>query len=125
MLFVGNPRRHTPHGLTFNLIDYIELVDWTGRIIRQDKRGAINTDTPPILQRLDISIDHWIELSTKFESRFRELLEALNLLKHCMLTSASPDRLTVVVANYFTARIKLTMAYCAIPIREGYTLPVT
>ena len=48
----------------------------------------------------------------------RELLEALNLLKHCVLTSDSPDRLIVVVANYFTARIKLTMAYCAIPIRE-------
>jgi len=29
----------------FNLIDYIELVDWTGRIIRDDKRGAIGAST--------------------------------------------------------------------------------
>ena len=26
-------------GLPFNLIDYLELVDWTGRIILEDKRG--------------------------------------------------------------------------------------
>lgn len=58
-------------GLAYNLTDYIELVDWTGRIIRDDKRGAINANTPPILQRLDISTVHWIELSTKFESRFK------------------------------------------------------
>ena len=49
----------------------LQLVDWTGRIIRDDKRGAIGESTPPILQRLDISTDHWIELSTEFESRFK------------------------------------------------------
>ena len=37
--------------LIVRLIDYIELVDWTGRIIRDDKRGAINETAPPILQR--------------------------------------------------------------------------
>ena len=71
MPFVGNLRQPMPKGLIFTLVDYIELVDWTGRIIRDDKRGAIDTSTPPILQRLDISTDHWIELSTEFESRFK------------------------------------------------------
>ena len=42
MPFAGNLRQPMPRGLIFNLIDYIELVDWTGRIIRDDKRGAIN-----------------------------------------------------------------------------------
>ena len=81
MPFAGNLRQPMPKGLIFNLIDYIELVDWTGRIIRDDKRGAINANTPPILQRLDISIDHWIEVSTKFESRFKGIAGSAQSIK--------------------------------------------
>jgi hypothetical protein len=55
MPLIGNSCHDRPQGLAFNLIDYIELVDWTGRIIRQDKRGAITDDLPPILQRLDFT----------------------------------------------------------------------
>ena len=44
MPFAGNPRKHMPHGLPFRLSDYIELVDWTGRIMRDDKRGFIKND---------------------------------------------------------------------------------
>jgi hypothetical protein len=36
LLFAGNHREPMPRGLPFNLIDYIELVDWTGRAIRDD-----------------------------------------------------------------------------------------
>jgi hypothetical protein len=43
-----------PNGLPFQLTDYLELVDWTGRILMDDKRGAIPETTPPILQQLDI-----------------------------------------------------------------------
>jgi len=28
-------------GLPFHLADYLELVNWTGRAVRDDKRGAI------------------------------------------------------------------------------------
>ncbi|MEM7257720.1 MAG: hypothetical protein AAF404_10060 [Pseudomonadota bacterium] len=81
MPFVGNHRQPMPKGLAFNLIDYIELVDWTGRIIRDDKRGAIAENTPQILQRLDISQDHWIELSTNFESRFKGIAGCVESVK--------------------------------------------
>ena len=50
MPLIGNARQDMPRGLAFDLSDYIELVDWTGRIIRKDKRGAIADDLPPILQ---------------------------------------------------------------------------
>ena len=39
--FVGYPKANMPAGLPFRLTDYLELVDWTGRQIREDKRGAI------------------------------------------------------------------------------------
>ena len=33
MPFAGNPREPMPRGLPFRLTDYLELVDWSGRII--------------------------------------------------------------------------------------------
>ncbi|ARU56630.1 transposase [Oleiphilus messinensis] len=68
--FVGNPRKNQPDGLQFHLQDYLELVDWTGRIQRDDKRGAISTTLPPILQRLNISEKQWIQLTGKMETLF-------------------------------------------------------
>ena len=52
--FVGNHRQPMPKGIAFNLLDYIELVDWTGRAILDDKRGSIPTDAPKIIERLNI-----------------------------------------------------------------------
>ena len=81
MPFVGNLTQPKPRGLIFNLLDYIELVDWTGRIIRDDKRGAITETAPPILQRLNISTQHWIEQSTSFEQRFKGIAGSAQSIK--------------------------------------------
>ena len=70
-----------PEGIPFHLKDYIELVDWTGRIIRSDKRGAINQQLPPILERLAIEPQQWLTLSTQFESRFKSLVGVKEKLK--------------------------------------------
>ena len=58
--------------LPFNLIDYLELVDWTGRIIREDKRGYIKKTTPPILERLAVGNKDWLLTSSKFENIFNK-----------------------------------------------------
>ena len=81
MPLIGNSRQDRPQGLVFNLSDYIELVDWTGRIIREDKRGAIADDLPPILQRLEFSSSQWVELTTHFEHRFKGLVGTIASLK--------------------------------------------
>ena len=81
MPFVGNPREDMPKGLAFRLADYLELVDYTGRIIREDKRGAIPEHLPSILQRLDIDSQQWHYLATRFESRFKGLVGAAHQLK--------------------------------------------
>lgn len=37
--FAGNPRKAMPKGLPFKCRDHLELLDWTGRQIRAEKRG--------------------------------------------------------------------------------------
>ena len=82
--FVGNPRANMPNGLPFRLTDYLELVDWTGRILRDDKPGAISDNIPPILQQLNIDPKQWCYLSTHFESEFKSLVgTAYNIKAAC------------------------------------------
>ena len=45
--------------LPYRFQDYLFLVDWTGRAVRDDKRGAIDDRLPPIIQRLNIDADAW------------------------------------------------------------------
>ena len=68
----GNSIDGNNTGLLCSFTDYLELVDYTGRIIREDKRGAIPHDTPPILQRLSIEPETWLANSTGFEKNYRK-----------------------------------------------------
>ena len=79
--FVGNLRESMPKGIIFNVVDYLQLVDWTGRQIREDKVGSINSSEAPILKRLSISPEHWVYLCTHFESRFKGLVGSAQSLK--------------------------------------------
>jgi len=83
--FVGNPKQDMPLGLPFKLTDYLELLDWTGRIIREDKRGAISAKLPPILQRLNIRSDNWLELTQTFETNFKGLVAQPESLNNALL----------------------------------------
>jgi len=49
---------------------YLELLDWTGRQVRSDKPGAIPATLAPILERLQIRTERWIELVINFENWF-------------------------------------------------------
>lgn len=67
--FVGNPRENMPDGLPFKLTEYLELVDVTGRILRNGKRGVVDASLLPILKRLNITSENWACIATKFEAR--------------------------------------------------------
>ena len=68
--FVGNPRKNMPKGLPFELIEYLELIDLTGRCIREDKVGYIKIQQPALLMRLNINPDNWLTLSKSFRKLF-------------------------------------------------------
>ncbi len=61
--------------------DYFELVDWTGRAIRQDKRGAIPAHVEPILKKLDVVEKNWVENTEQFGSRFYRALGRVNQIR--------------------------------------------
>ncbi|NRB24660.1 transposase [Shewanella sp.] len=68
--FIGDERLNQSKGINFSLEDYLELVDATGRIIRDDKRGAIPSSASKLLTRLNISADNWIKLTSEFGKLF-------------------------------------------------------
>jgi REP element-mobilizing transposase RayT len=67
---VGNERENQPNGIAFSLTDYLQLVDDTGRIIRNDKRGAISDNSIKLLTSLNIQQDNWLKLTTEFGKLF-------------------------------------------------------
>ena len=79
--FIGNPRNNMPEGLPFKLTDYIELVEWTGKEMRKDNRGFIDSKLPPILQRLNIENENWLYLTQHFESKLKGLVGSVIKLK--------------------------------------------
>ncbi|MEP4892039.1 MAG: transposase, partial [Aliiglaciecola sp.] len=70
MPFVGNPKEPQPQGLTLDLIEYMKLVDLSGRSLNPDKRGAINIGESPILQRLGLDEHTWQDMFLTFETNF-------------------------------------------------------
>ena len=68
--FTGNEHQEKTTGISFNLKDYLILVDETGRVIREDKRGAMSAKTAEVLSRLQISDESWLKLTTNFEGMF-------------------------------------------------------
>lgn len=80
--FIGNPRNNMPQGLPFNFKDYLEIVDWTGRIQRTGKRGYIAETAPPILDRINMEPEEWLKAATVFESQFKSMAGCIYRLKH-------------------------------------------
>ena len=68
--FIGNSIKGMPKGLPFELQDYLQLIDLTGRCIREDKAGYIEQKTPNILIRLNISPENWLIITKKFKDVF-------------------------------------------------------
>ena len=58
-------------GILFTFADYLELVDFTGRAEVANKRGAIGQQLPPILKRLNLPADKWLQNARHFEANYQ------------------------------------------------------
>ena len=72
---IDNEAPDGPRGiLPMNTDQYINLLDWTGRLIREDKKGAIPDHLAPILERLQVDTDHWLTTVQNYGSLFHRVV---------------------------------------------------
>ncbi len=64
----GNGDRN---GIPFNLQDYLDLLDATGRALHPQKRGAIPETTPRLLTTLGLAPGEWLKSVAELHARFR------------------------------------------------------
>lgn len=67
--------------LPFQLKDYIDMVDWTGRIVRKGKRGFIAAKEPGILKSLKLTAQDWEYLALAIQKRSINTIHGLERLK--------------------------------------------
>ena len=66
--------------MPFELREYIELVDWTGRIARADKKGFIPESTPMLLSALRLSTVQWRLLALEIQQEAITMFNGLDKL---------------------------------------------
>ncbi|MGP5155563.1 transposase [Pseudoalteromonas prydzensis] len=76
--FGGN---HIKNTIPFALIDYIELVDWSGRHIDPKKKGHINKAMPKVLLTLNIEEAQWLESIMRFRQQYSNFAGSKQRLK--------------------------------------------
>jgi len=75
------PNEEDNTGIPFGHQDYLTLLDWTGRAVREDKKGAIPAHIQPILQRLNINEEAWLGSVTHFSRQFYDFIGGVEKLK--------------------------------------------
>jgi len=68
--FDGAAHLNGQTGIPFHFADYLELIDWTGRAIRLDKKGSIDNQRPKLLNELGISPDAWLTSAKEFRRQY-------------------------------------------------------
>jgi len=61
--------------------NYLKLLDWTGREIRAGKRGHLSDDLRPVLERLDLDVEAWVENVARYGSLFHRLAGKITRLR--------------------------------------------
>lgn len=67
--------------IPYNLADYLELVDSTGRAILANKKGFIPNDLSPILYRLGLNDATWLDDLYQFKFNGRKAIGTVEQLK--------------------------------------------
>jgi hypothetical protein len=66
----GGKRASDKGFLRLSTAEYLELLDWTARQMRSDKRGATPASAAPLFERLGIDERSWCELTKNFGRLF-------------------------------------------------------
>lgn len=85
LAFAGDSHKdNQPEHIPYNFIEYIQLVDWTGRQIKAGKSGFISDKVPPILARLNINTAAWLTNCEGLERHFHRVIgSATHMMEFC------------------------------------------
>jgi hypothetical protein len=75
--FVGNEHKNQPCGIAYSLPNYVNLVEATGKIIREDKRGSIDEKAFPLLAQLGFKGEDWLYLAAHFGKEYHQAVGSL------------------------------------------------
>jgi len=67
--------------LPFFIKDYLTLIDWTGRHMREDKPGYIATDVPPLVFASGLNPNHWLTTVEKSSIQDQTIFGPLSKMK--------------------------------------------
>jgi REP element-mobilizing transposase RayT len=70
LMHFSSEESHPFPTIDFNFKDYLELIDSTGRILREDKPGHILDYHEPILSRLNLTTSGWLTIVKNLETKF-------------------------------------------------------
>jgi len=69
--------------IPFTLFDYLELADFSSRLIVPNKRGSVLKETPKILTVLNIEIDSWFNTIQHFRRHYANFAGSKSSLMKC------------------------------------------
>ncbi len=82
MPFDGCAHTSVHMALPFTLEDYFALVDATGRVVRDDKRGALDVGLQPLVVRLGIEPDEWVKHVRNFGRSYGDCAGSVASMTH-------------------------------------------
>ncbi len=74
------PRASDRGFLPLTIQKYLSLLDWTGKEIREGKTGSIPRNLKPILERLNLNPESWVDLIANFGRWFKGAVGRLDSL---------------------------------------------
>jgi len=78
----GQPPPDAGRAIPYEIRDYLELVDWSGRAVVEGKRGSISDNLPPILERLKIDPVSYVKFINRSEkSRFGNFIGPVQMMR--------------------------------------------
>ena len=72
--------RHADRASDFPLDEYVQLLDTSGRMVREGKTGAIPDHLAPILVRLGVTATLWGQWITNFDQWFGHVVGSVDRL---------------------------------------------
>jgi len=82
MPFADQAPENRERAIPYEIRDYLELVDWSGRAVIEGKRGSIPVNLPPILERLKIDPASYVKFINRSEkTRFGNFIGPIEKMR--------------------------------------------